>query len=72
MGGIEKRALATASITDGRRLVGYAALFNTPAVIAGEYSEMIMPGAFTASLAESRDILALSDHDAAKVLWNLC
>ena len=49
----------------GRKLEGYAALFDTEARIGG-FTEVIKPGAFTGSLA--RDIVALVDHDAGRVL----
>ena len=51
----------------GRRLVGHAAKFGTEARIGG-FVETIAPGAFAASLAAGRDIIALQDHDATKVL----
>lgn len=51
----------------GRRLAGLAAVFDQPARVAG-FSEVVRPGAFRASLAAGKDILALADHDAAKVL----
>lgn len=50
----------------GRRLEGYAATFGTEARIAG-FTEVIAPGAFASTL-EGRDILALVDHDATRVL----
>jgi len=50
----------------GRKLEGYAATFGSETRIA-DFSEVIMPGAFRAGLA-GRDILALVDHDATKVL----
>lgn len=52
----------------GRRLEGYAALFGTEALIGGGLIETIAPGAFTATLAERSDILALVDHDPTRVL----
>lgn len=51
----------------GRKLEGYAALFNTATRIL-DFSEVIAPGAFTDTLRENKDILALVDHDAAKLL----
>ena len=51
----------------GRRLEGYAALYGVETRIA-DFDEVILPGAFTATLAKSRDVLALVDHDAARVL----
>jgi len=51
----------------GRRLEGYAAVFNTEAPI-GRFIEVIRPGAFTASLAARADIVALVDHDRGRLL----
>lgn len=51
--------------TAGRALEGYAALFGTEARISGTI-ETIAAGAFTKSL--SGDILALVDHDPARLL----
>lgn len=61
---IEKRFSAELR-AKGRRLEGYAATYNTEARIA-DFREIIRPGAFRASLAG--DVLALADHDPAKVL----
>ncbi|MAF62794.1 HK97 family phage prohead protease [Blastomonas sp. CCH5-A3] len=61
---IERRAFAEIR-TAGRRLEGYAATFGSMANI-GNYQERIAPGAFTKALAG--DVLALLDHDPAKVL----
>lgn len=65
---IERRSLPIELRAKGRRLVGYAATFNTPTPIAGEFIETIAPGAFAASLASASDILALVDHDPSRVL----
>jgi HK97 family phage prohead protease len=51
----------------GRRLEGYAATFGTEARI-GDVFETIAPGAFRDSLAAGRDIVAMVDHDPARVL----
>jgi len=66
-GDIERRALAIELRATGRRLEGYAATFGVEARI-GNFVETISPGAFAASLASGRDILALADHDATKLL----
>lgn len=58
--GIELRAV-------GRKLEGYAAVFDQEARVA-DFREVIRPGAFSNTIKEGRDILALSDHDAHKVL----
>ncbi len=64
---MEHRSAALELRTAGRRLVGYAAVFDVPAVIGG-FSETIRPGAFRASLTSGRDVLALVDHDQARLL----
>jgi len=52
---------------EGRKLVGYAALFNTPADIAGMFREQIVPGAFSEAIGRD-DVRALVNHDANMVL----
>lgn len=64
----ERRALAAELRAQGRRLVGYAAVFDAEARIGEGWVEVIRPGAFAASLAGGRDVLALVDHDPARVL----
>lgn len=51
----------------GRRLEGYAAVFDARARIF-DFEERVAHGAFARSLAAAGDILALVDHDPAKVL----
>lgn len=51
----------------GRKLEGYAARFGIEARI-GTFTEIIRAGAFSASLRSGKDILALVDHDAKRVL----
>lgn len=63
---IEKR-IATEIRAEGRKLSGYAATFGTETRIA-DFHERIAPGAFSASLRSSPDILALVDHDSSRVL----
>ncbi|MDP1583930.1 MAG: HK97 family phage prohead protease [Bradyrhizobium sp.] len=58
--GIELRAV-------GRRLEGYAAVFLQDTLIR-DFTEVILPGAFTDTLREGRDVLALADHEAKAVL----
>jgi hypothetical protein len=64
---VERRAAAIEVRASGRRLVGYAAVFNQPTSIAN-FRERVAPGAFAASLAAGADILALVDHDAGRLL----
>lgn len=65
--GLERRAAVEVRAVAGRRLDGYAALFDTPASIGG-FTETIRGGAFRASLAARADVLALVDHDPARLL----
>ena len=63
---IERRAAQGLKAT-GRKLTGYVARWNSPACI-GSFTEVIRQGAFTATLAAGRDVLALADHDPKAVL----
>jgi HK97 family phage prohead protease len=63
---MEKRA-ASETRAEGRKLVGYAAVFDQETRIA-DFTETIRKGAFSASLADGKDKLALVDHDSGKVL----
>lgn len=63
---IERRATAGVKAS-GRTLTGYAATFGNDTAIGG-FTERIAPGAFSASLASGRDVLALADHDPKAVL----
>lgn len=63
---LEKRFTAPPSAQQ-RRLVGYAARFDTPARI-GDFTETIAPGAFRKSLEARSDVLALKDHDTGVLL----
>lgn len=68
----ERRFAAELRAATGRRLEGYAAVFNAPATVFepryGVFRETIRPGAFARSLREIDDILALADHDETRVL----
>lgn len=66
-GVIERRRAADLSVAPGqRKLAGYAAVFGQETRIS-DFTEVIRPGAFTASL-KGRDILALVDHDPSRLL----
>jgi HK97 family phage prohead protease len=67
MADFERRALAIEVRAKGRKLEGYAATFGVEARI-GAVVETIRRGAFGASLADKRDVLALVDHDLTRVL----
>jgi uncharacterized protein len=64
----EKRSFGVEIRAKGRRLEGYAATFNTETRIDGRFTETIAPGAFSPSITAGRDVLALVDHDPARVL----
>ena len=62
---VEKRADG-----EGRKIVGYAAVFNQETNIAGFFREMIKPGAFAEAITRD-DVHALSNHDYDHVLGRL-
>lgn len=67
---MERRALQIelrAAGSNPRRLEGYAAVFSVDTKI-NDFVETIRAGAFAESLASGRDILALVDHDASRLL----
>ena len=66
-GDLERRATIELRAT-GNRLEGHAAVFDSPSHDLGGFVEIVRPGAFTRSLAEGADVLALFDHDTRAVL----
>ena len=64
---LEHRAASLEVRAKGRRLEGYAAMFGVEARI-GPITESIRAGAFSPSLVDKRDVLALVDHSAAALL----
>lgn len=50
------------------RLVGHAAVFNSPSQDLGGFTEIVLPGAFKRTLASGRDPLALVQHMPQLVL----
>ncbi len=63
---IEHRAVLELRRQD-RKLEGYAAKFNVEARI-GDFTEIISPRAFRASLASGRDVVCVVDHDTTRLL----
>jgi HK97 family phage prohead protease len=51
-----------------RRIVGYAAKFNSRSVDLGGFFEEIDPGAFDRALKEEHDVRALVDHNPTLIL----
>ncbi|UQX52291.1 HK97 family phage prohead protease [Cytobacillus pseudoceanisediminis] len=74
----KKRELRTIDITNLRTrdavndqpavISGYAAVFNSKTSIGDFFEEIIMPGAFSNSIATNSDIRALFNHDWNNVL----
>jgi len=53
---------------EGRRLVGYAAKFNSLSEDLGGFVERILPGAFSQSLEAGADVRCFVEHDQSKLL----
>jgi hypothetical protein len=68
---LEKRALTEPveyrDENGSRKLVGYAAVFNSEAVIGDSFREKIMPGAFAETI-KNNDIRALFNHNKSALL----
>lgn len=63
-GTVEHRSADTGTST----IAGYGAIYNSEAVIAGEWRERIMPGAFDEALGHGSDVRSLYNHDKNRVL----
>jgi HK97 family phage prohead protease len=51
------------------KIVGYAAVFDSPSVDLGGFDEIIRPGAFSDALADpALDVVCTVDHDWARLL----
>ena len=67
----ERRTVKGAEIRadkDSGKITGYAAMFDSPTVIAGSFREVIRPGAFKKTLSDGADVRALFNHDPNYVL----
>lgn len=63
------KELRVATGDDGAHKVsGYAALFNSRSLDLGGFTEIISPSAFTTTLVDNPDVLALRDHDFSILL----
>ena len=67
---IERRFIAVEELRESEdgTLVGYASVFNQPADSGWGFTEVVMPGAFTKTLADGADVRALWNHDPNFVL----
>jgi HK97 family phage prohead protease len=61
------QAIEPRGTSSKRKLVGHAAVFDSPALIAGLFTEKIQLGAFAESLARN-DVLALFNHNHDSLL----
>jgi uncharacterized protein len=59
--------LRASSVSAGNRIIGHAAVFNSPAQICPSFREQVAPGAFADSIRND-DVRALFNHDANFVL----
>lgn len=66
----ERRSLkeCRAESADGKRINGYAIVFNSLSEDLGGFREMIAPEAVDRALNEGADVRALVDHDSGKVI----
>jgi len=64
---LERRSAVAEIRAAGRKLEGYAAVFDQEARIGG-FTEVIRRGAFRETLGDGHDVLGLVDHDASRVL----
>jgi HK97 family phage prohead protease len=70
MSAIERRAAIELRAAGGKtpRLIGYAAVFDSPSQDLGGFTEIVKPGAFTRTLKSGPDPLALVQHMPQLVL----
>jgi len=66
--GAERRAAVELRTVAGRKLVGYASVFDSPARIGSGFTEIVRRGAYAATLAKGADVLCLAEHDPARLL----
>jgi HK97 family phage prohead protease len=62
------RAMGGSGGSDPLRIEGYAAVFNSYSRDLGGFREMIMPGAFTRTIADKQDVKCLLNHNPDCVL----
>jgi len=65
---MERRNAIELRMPSPGRLVGYAAVFDKRSRDLGGFTESVHPGAFTRSLGNSENVMALYDHDGKSVL----
>lgn len=69
---IERRSVAIpleVRAKDGKKkLIGYAALYDSPSSDLGGFTEIIRPGAFDRAIKENQEVLARAEHDTRLLL----
>ena len=66
---LETRSTFSADVRfDGKKVEGYAAVYNSWSENLGGFIESIVPGAFERTLKSSIDVRCLFDHNSSKVL----
>jgi HK97 family phage prohead protease len=55
-------------VNNGKKLTGYAIVFNQQSVDLGGFREIILPEAVDRTLSEALDVRALVDHDTGKII----
>jgi len=68
---MERRSLPTTYQHDGKRLVGWAAVWDAPTTITERgrtFTEIVRRGAFTRALRQTPDILCCFNHDLNRLL----
>jgi HK97 family phage prohead protease len=68
---MEKRSLQSEWRTEGNKLVGLAAVYDSPTTISEggrTFTEVIRKGAFRNALASGGDIIATFNHDPSRLL----
>lgn len=64
---LERRSFSDLS-ADGRKIIGYAVVFNEASQDLGGFVEVFEPAAVDRTLAERLDVRALVNHDPSQVL----
>ena len=65
---MERRACIELRASGGRKIAGYAAVFNSLSADLGGFVERVLPGAFARSLAAGADVVGLHHHKPELIL----
>ncbi len=60
---VEAHELRIQATEKGKRISGYAAVYNSPSCDLGGFTEVIAPGAFDRCLGTNPDVACLHEHD---------